>query len=397
MTKRLLNRLQSAWEDPAITLQMGDTRVNLGQGPVQATVTITKPRLMTNFLLNPSLTFGEGYMSGEIQVTGDLLSVLEGYYKATVRLQKGPTLSTLAAWRKRSAKIKPQTAIQNARRHYDVGNDFYKLWLDPTMAYTCAYFLRDTDSLEQAQRQKFELVCRKSRLQPGHSIIDIGCGWGGLIFHAVERYGVTATGVVAAVEQGQYIMAEAKRRGIADKVHVIIGDWRQAAGQYDRVFSVGITEHVGERHYGEFFQKYHDLLKEDGIGFLHTIGAQNPHHTADPWLTKYIFPGGHLPLLEQLATAARSSGFFIVDTEDIWQHYSLTLHHWATNFAAARAEVVEMFDEEFARMWELYLLGCEAGFRWGGLHLWQLVFTASKKAPWPLNREVNGGKKEHVD
>lgn len=384
-----IKSVQQSWAGPAITVKVQDKEFVIGQGTPQTTVTFHNSKLLKKLALSPSLTFGEGYMDGDIEIEGSIMDILQGFYLSSKALHAHPHLRHLTGFLKnRQERINKKEAIANAQHHYDIGNDFYKLWLDKTLAYTCAYFTHQDDSLEQAQRQKFELICRKIRLQEGHSLMDIGCGWGGFIFHAVEKYNVTATGVVAAKEQGEYIRREAKRRGIEDKVNVIIDDWRQATGTYDRVVSIGVMEHVGEAQYPEYFGMYKKLLKEDGIAFLHTIGRMESQ-TDDPWIRKYIFPGGHLPTLASLSDHAAQQRFVITDVENLWQHYAKTLAFWKENFEEHVPEITEMFDERFIRMWRLYLLGSEAGFRWGGIHLWQIVLIPSKNNSWPLNREVN--------
>lgn len=384
-----INFVEKSWKGPALNIVVKDNQRKIGQGEAKTTIIFHNPKLLKKLATSPSMTFGEGYMSGEIEIQGSLMDVLEGYYKSAEALSVHPQIKILDWIRNsHSEKTKEKQAIDNARHHYDIGNDFYKLWLDKSLAYTCAYFANENDSLETAQKQKFELVLRKARVQEGQSIIDIGCGWGGLIFHAVENYNVTATGVVAAKEQGSYILEEAKRRGVEDKVNIIIGDWREATGTYDRVISVGLFEHVGEAQYPEFFKLYKKLLKPDGVAFVHTIGHVSDQ-SDNPWIRKYIFPGGHLPTLKSLSSHASQQGFVVTDAENLWQHYAKTLNHWTKNFEKHIPEITEMFDEQFIRMWRLYLEGSEAAFRWGGTYLWQMVLIPSKNAKWPLNREVD--------
>lgn len=389
-----VSHLKSVWKGPAFTLHVEDTTETIGQGEVKATVTVKNPAIMKHIVSNPSLAVGEAYMDGDLKIEGDLLSLLQGFYETGQALSNASILKKIKSLTNIIPKKIPQNdAIENARHHYDIGNDFYKLWLDSSLAYTCAYYANENDDLHTAQVQKFELVCRKARMQPGQSIIDLGCGWGGLIFHAVENFGVTATGVVAAKEQAAYIEAEAKRRGLQDKVKVQCTDWRQATGTYDRVVSVGMLEHVGLRQYEEFFTLVNNMLKEDGIAFVHSIGRMKPSKGSDPWINKYIFPGYFVPAVEEMAHFAAAAGLNITDIENLWQHYTKTLTHWAENYDKHRQEIIAMYDDKFDRMWWLYLLGSIAAFKWGGLHLWQMVMTKNKQVKWPLQREVGVGKK----
>ncbi len=321
-------------------------------------------------------------MRGDIIVEGSLLALLQGWYASKIRI-----LRWLPHWRLTQRRaISPKRGVRNAQHHYDIGNDFYKLWLDPSLTYSCAYFPRGTETLEEAQFQKRELLCKKLRLEPGHTVLDIGCGWGALLFHAAEHYGVTVTGITPAREQVAHITAEAKRRNLSDRVSVIHGEWRDLKGTYDRIVSVGMFEHVGRTQYIEFLQRWRALLRDDGVSLLHTIGYHGTG-TTEPWINKYIFPGGYLPALTEIVGPAEATDLRLYRAENLRPHYAETLKHWSTHFTAAREQVVSMFDEQFARMWWLYLQGSEAGFRWGGLELWQLELYGPE-AKLPLDRNL---------
>ncbi len=279
-------------------------------------------------------------------------------------------------------------AISNARHHYDLGNDFYRLWLDPSLTYSCAYFLRDTDDLATAQQQKLELLCQKARLAPGHTLLDIGCGWGSLLIHAARHYGVQATGVTPAKEQADYIEALAQREGLAKRIRVLRTGWRAIEGKFDRIISVGMFEHVGVKQYQQFFHHWRELLADGGLSILHCIGHTRPA-PIDPWIDKYIFPGGCLPTLTQIAQLSAEAGLCVLDVENLKQHYAQTLDHWIENFNSAIEPIVASRGSEFARMWSLYLHGSQAGFRSGDLQLWQTVLAKDHDHPWPLNRQIN--------
>lgn len=387
----VLNHLKRHWTGPAIRVRVaGSPETILGHGEARTILTWQRPQPLA-ILRSSSLAFGEAYMRGDVVIEGDLLDVLHGYMLTSDRLGASWVGKAERLVGRVSRTTSPARAVANAQHHYDIGNDFYVLWLDPTRTYSCAYYVREQDSLAQAQQQKLELICRKLRLQAGQSLLDIGCGWGALMFHAVVHYQVTATGLTASNEQADYIERRAAELGVQDKVQVRRGDWRELDGTYDRVVSVGMFEHVGELQYAAFFARWRALLAPDGVSLLHTIGRLR-RGPSDPWIKKYIFPGGYLPTLPELAHHASATGLVVADLENLRQHYELTLQAWAANFDKARDEVVAMFDEQFARMWWFYLQGAEAGFRWGGLQLWQMVLLGKELKNWPLDREVGVGR-----
>ena len=383
--KAILTKLQSRWQGPAIEIVIKGKGYQLGQGVAKTKLIIHNPAVLRRLPISPSLAFGEAYMSGDIEIQGSLLDILEGFHTS-----KGffPPAARAMSELVGNLRISRKSATHNAQHHYDISNDFYALWLGKERVYSCAYFLNENDDIDSAQKQKLELLCRKARLQPGNTLLDIGCGWGGLMFHAVKNYGVTATGITPANEQANFIEAKAKQEGLQDKIKVIRGDWRQLEGKYDRIISVGMFEHVGKRQYAAFFKKWRELLADDGVSLLHTIGRMSPMG-GDPWINKYIFPGGYLPSPDQMTLPIAKQGMLVTDVENLWHHYDLTLQRWLANFENHLPEVRDMFDEKFIRMWRLYLAGSMASFRWGKIHLWQMVMLPSKTSPWPLNREVN--------
>jgi cyclopropane-fatty-acyl-phospholipid synthase len=386
----IVKRLQRNWNGPAFRLVVGKKEYEIGQGEAILVVTLKDSRVITSIALSPSLGFGEAYMNGDAKVEGDIMKLFQGFQQSPNIV---PGFIRRVKRYLRYAPISVGGAERNAQHHYDIGNDFYGLWLDSTRTYTCAYFLHEDDSLEDAQYQKNDLVCKKVRLESGMKLLDIGCGWGGAIFHAAQYYGADVTGVTPAKEQAAFIKEKAEKLGIADRVHVIVADWRELEKldmntKFDRIISIGMFEHVGRAQFARFFSIWKRLLADDGISLLHTIGATNDGNSGqDPWIQKYIFPGGYIPLLREVIRGACRADLQVVDCENLWQHYAKTLHHWNANVEARKKEVVDMFDEDFYRMWTLYLQTCEAGFIWGDLQLYQTVLLG-KDATWPLNREV---------
>jgi cyclopropane-fatty-acyl-phospholipid synthase len=387
MENIVLRYLQRVWRGPAFTVQAGKHAAVIGQGTAKTRMIMKKSSLLGKLPFSPSLVFGQAYMRGDIEIEGSLPDILRGFYQTGEHAQPTWLAALTRLGQKLGGPVSVRNAVTNARHHYDVGNDFYRLWLDPSLTYSCAYFTKDNDTLAAAQQRKLELVCRKVRLQPGHSLLDIGCGWGSLLWHAAEKYGAHVTGITPSREQANYIRNKIREKGLTSQVRVIEGDWRRLSGSYDRLISIGMFEHVGLQHYRLFFQQWRDLMKRGGISLLHTIGRVSPQRP-DPWIRKYIFPGGYLPALADVVTEVSRQDMIIADVENLWQHYVKTLAAWSDGFTQHRRQIAKMYNEELARMWWLYLQGSEAGFRWGGLQLWQFVIVKDKSSAWPLNREI---------
>jgi len=387
LTDQVIRQLSKQWERPAVRVNVKGRSYEIGEGGDDLLeVRVHRPRVLARIARSPSLGFGEGYMAGDIEVNGSLMNLLHGAYVNFPDSAGGRVRSVVE--RMLASPITARgRAVANAKHHYDLGNDFYRLWLDQSLTYSCAYFLRDQDELERAQRQKLELLCRKARVEPGQHLLDIGCGWGSLLFHAARHHGMRVTGVTPAGEQADYIEREAKRLSLDDRVHVHRGDWRDLRGQFDRIISIGMFEHVGREHYPSFFRRWHDLLTPGGLSVLQTIGRMAPQRP-DPWIRRYIFPGGYLPTLTQITSNSADTSLWVSDVENLRWHYARTLACWAANFDKARDRIAAERDECFVRMWWLYLQASEAAFRWGGLHLWQVVLAKDESAPCPLNREV---------
>ncbi len=342
--------------------------------------------------MNPDLVLGEAFMDGSITVeNGDIYDFLELCLMNLSwdlpdhwiqRLQ-----GRLRRWGRGIAQYNPiGKAQQNVAHHYDLSDTLYDLFLDNDRQYSCAYYATGNESLEQAQDYKKRHIAAKLLLKPEHKVLDIGSGWGGLGLYLAEISGADVTGVTLSVEQHKVSQDRAKEHGVADRVRYKLQDYRHEENTYDRIVSVGMFEHVGVGHYEEFFRKIKDLLAEDGVALLHTIGLADGPGATNPWLAKYIFPGGYTPALSEIVPVIERVGLYITDIEILRLHYASTLRDWRRQFNMNRDKVREIYDERFCRMWDFYLAGCEAAFRYGGQLNFQIQLSRKQDAV-PLTRD----------
>lgn len=340
-----------------------------------ASLHIHDDRFWDRVISQRQLGFGESYMDGwwDCEHLDEMLTrIIESGVVSEIR--PGVKVTTMAA---RSWVLNRQTqrrAARNARHHYDIGNDLYVRMLDPRMVYSCAYW-QDADDLATAQEAKLDLVCRKLRLESGMTILDIGCGWGGFLEYAARTYGVTGVGISPAANQ----VAVARERCRDLPVTIEQTDYRQIKGTFDRIVSIGMMEHVGPRNLKAFFSLCDRRLSRDGLMLHHTIGSTVSKHHTDPFFERYIFPGGVVPSLAQMARGAESQ-WVIEDVHNFGPDYDRTLRSWAANVEAAWVDLPN-YDEHFRRMWRYYLLSSAAGFRARTLQLWQVVFRRTGRAP----------------
>lgn len=347
--------------------------------------------------LNPDLVLGEGYMDGSIMLErGSIDDLLElvGRNLAHRPPPSGP-LAALARLANRSgARQSRARARRNVAHHYDLSESLYRLFLDQDMQYSCAYFADQNAPLEEAQRAKVNHILAKLDLRPGQRLLDIGCGWGGLALAAARRFGVDVTGVTLSSEQLAVAQRRAADEGLDGQVRFELTDYRKVTGKFDRIVSVGMFEHVGPKHYSEFFSTVNRLLTEDGVALLHTIGARIDAGGVNSWMEKYIFPGGYIPTLSDASTAIERTGLWITDVEVLRLHYAHTLKHWLERFRANRSIVLDIYDERFCRMWEFYLAACAMAFRHGSLMVMQIQLSKTVDA-LPITRGYMNGV-EHV-
>jgi cyclopropane-fatty-acyl-phospholipid synthase len=336
-------------------------------------------------LMNPDLGFGDGYSDGRIEFKGDLKAFLE----ATFRAPKSPFIEALrrclTGWRLRPSANSLKRSRHNISHHYDLGNEFYRLWLDEQMVYTCAYFPTPDATLEEAQAAKMDHVCRKVWLRPGETVVEAGCGWGSLARHMAKHYGVRVKAFNISHEQIRYAQDRAKAEGLDGLVEYVEDDYRNIAGRFDAFVSVGMLEHVGAEHYRQLGGVIRRCLKPDGRGLIHSIGRNFPEPTS-PWLEKRIFPGSYMPSLREMTAVFESTGFSILDVENLRRHYAKTLDHWLQRFEAAADRVEKMFDKRLVRAYRLYLAASMVSFNVGTMQLFQVVFAAAANNDLPWTR-----------
>lgn len=387
-TQLLLNAIGFGFRGGTLKFTAGARSWSLGDGHPLAEVRLHHPRVLRRILRQPGLMLGETYMDrGWEPGDGGLLRVLEVGVRFEEHLERilrsVPGLALLGHVREWNP---PAISRRNAEHHYNLDAELYHRFLDDGMFYSCAYFQQPDMSLEAAQQAKCALIARKLDLRPGAQVLDIGCGWGGLAIHLARECGARVTGITLSSEQLTAAQRRVAALGLQRQITLQLADYRHIQGQFDAVVSVGMFEHVGRPHYQEFFRRVHTLLKPDGNALIHTIGRLTPPGVGNAWIRKHIFPGGYVPAASEAIAAQEASGLLLTDLE-IWRlHYALTLQHWNARFQAARGDFANKLGERFCRMWEFYLQGCEAAFRWGSLAVFHLQLSAALDR-LPLTRD----------
>ncbi|MBX9926123.1 MAG: cyclopropane-fatty-acyl-phospholipid synthase family protein [Hyphomicrobiaceae bacterium] len=359
-------------------------------GP-NVTMKLTDPKLYRALFFNPELHAGEAYMDGRMSFPGSSLrDFLTLFSMNRLSLGNQPHQKVLRGVSRRLKAFQQANPLgkaqENVAHHYDLGNAFYEMFLDRELFYSCAYFREPGETLEAAQRNKCRLIAAKLDLKPGQRVLDIGCGWGGMARYLAQVADVHVTGVTLSKEQHALANARTQAAGLTDRVKIELIDYRQVTEKFDRIVSVGMFEHVGVRHYGEFFAKINDLMTDDGLMLLHSIGKMSPPGTASPWLRKYIFPGAYSPALSEVFPATENNQLWVTDVEFLRVHYATTLKHWHERFEARRPEVATMYDEKFCRMWEFYLISAEMMFRTGAQEVFHMQLSKKRDAA-PIVRD----------
>jgi len=389
LEQRLLQRLLQSLGNPSLGVELWDgVRIEMNPPP-EAVLRINDRAALYRLLYKPLLTFGELYSAGRLDIRGDLVRALELVYPGLrhLDLHAGP-LARMArrVLQKRANPNSLSHSRQNIHAHYDLGNEFYSLWLDRDYTqYTCAYYPTPDATLEAAQQAKLELVCRKLALKPGETVLEAGSGWGGLARYFARHHGVKVRSYNISREQVAYARARAEAEGFGDAIEYIEDDYRNATGSYDVFVSVGMLEHVGTANYGTLGGVIDRCLKADGRGLIHSIGQDFPR-PLNEWIERYIFPGAYPPTLREMMAIFEPSGFSVVDVENLRPHYAQTLRHWLERFDAHEAQVADMFDAAFVRAWRLYLSGSVAAFTAGALQLFQVLFKRPDCTALPMTR-----------
>ena len=364
------------------------------RGP-SVTIRLHDRALHSKLLLNPRLAVGEAYMDGSLTVENatvyDFLD-LYGLNTGTGTMNALDRWWTRARllWRRFQQANPLHRARENVAHHYDLSPALYDLFLDHNRQYSCAYFMSPDDSLDQAQENKLRHIAAKLCLErPGMKVLDIGCGWGGMSLHLAKQAGADVTGITLSTEQHDHAVATAAVRGLAARTDFRLCDYREHQGRYDRIVSVGMFEHVGTPNYHTFFQKVHDLLADDGVALIHTISHMDAPYPTNPWLQKYIFPGGYSPALSEILPAIEAANLWVTDIEVLRLHYAETLRHWRERFMAKWDEAERLYDARFCRMWEFYLAACEMTFRRQGHMVAQIQLSRQPEAV-PVTRDYIG-------
>ena len=381
--KAILHFLDRFDETPFL-VKIREEEYTIGHGNPRFSIIFKKEPDLKEMITSTSLALGEAYMRGDLEIDGDLYQALYyflgqmGNFSVDTRVLRKLMFPSLG---RRKQK-------EDVASHYDLGNDFYSLWLDETLNYSCGYFENEQDTLFDAQKKKTQRILEKLYLKEGMELLDIGCGWGYLLIEAAKKYKIRGTGITLSREQQQGFEKRIREEGLEDYLHAELMDYRDLAGygkKFDRVVSVGMLEHVGRDHYELFFQCIKRAMKPGGVFLLHFISALE-EHPGDPWMKKYIFPGGVIPSLREITSLSAKYRFYLLDAESLRRHYNKTLLCWDKNFNEHRREIEERFGETFSRMWDLYLCACASTFQNGIIDLHQLLFTNG------INNELQIGR-----
>jgi cyclopropane-fatty-acyl-phospholipid synthase len=379
---QLMSALLRSMGEPPVRIELwnGD-EVGCTKGKEVARIRIANRKSLLKLVVDPEFQFGECFTEGTLRVEGDLVKLLavlmRGLNKYTSAVRQ------FIDWSRRRHTNTVADSRDNIHAHYDLGNDFYKLWLDPQLAYTCAYFPTPSTTLAAAQVAKMDLVCRKLRLQPGETVVEAGCGWGALALHMAANFGVKVKAFNISHEQMEYARQRARAEGLGDCVEFIEDDYRNISGNFDAFVSVGMLEHVGRENYRELGTIIDKALSTNGRGLIHSIGLVRPA-PLNAWIERRIFPGANPPSLREMLEVLEVPGFSVLDVENLRLHYALTLKYWRENYENAIAEVTRMYGEKFVRIWRVYLSGSQAAFETGQLQLFQVVFARqyTNEVPW---------------
>lgn len=387
INKNIVKSIAEHLSDKPFDLEYWDGEIiKYGEGEPEFKLIIKNFPSKKELLSDPSVALGEAYMKGDIDIEGDLQKFFESIIRNKDSFMNKNTVFRLASKIKAPSLMKSKKDIAH---HYDIGNDFYSLWLDKTMSYSCGYFKNPTDTLYDAQMNKIHHILKKLNLKEGQHLLDIGCGWGYLIIEAAKLYNVKALGITLSEEQFKKAKERIKQEGLEDLVDVKLMDYRNLEKsnlEFDRIVSVGMAEHVGHTNLPLFFKNVDSVLKESGLFLLHNI-TNLVETEGNKWITTYIFPGGYLPTLREELNIAADINFRTLDVESLRLHYMKTLEEWCKNFMNHLDEERDMFDDEFLRMWHLYLATCAAAFHYWDIDIHQILFSKGINNTLPMTRK----------
>ena len=336
-------------------------------------------------LLYPDLYFGEAYTNGSLVIENGTITefldiVLKNIGKKHINIYSKIFNKIKGTYKHLTNFNKGIKSKQNVAHHYDISEKLYDLFLDLNRQYSCAYFKNESDTLEEAQNNKIDHIIKKLNIKPNQKVLDIGSGWGTLAINIAQKTKASVTGITLSENQLEFSKNKVKELNLGNQVDFKLLDYRDLNEKYDKIVSVGMFEHVGRKFYKTYFNNVYKLLKDRGIALIHTIGSSNPPRDPQPWITKYIFPGGYTPSLSELAKPIENSGLVISDIEVLRMHYAYTLKHWKERFLSKKETVLELFDEKFLRMWEFYLASCEMAFKWGDQVVFQMQLIKKHSA-----------------
>ena len=384
LKENLMVKALNKFDDICFLVIVDGEEYKIGEGEPTFTAKFKESIPVSKLLSSTSLALGEAYMSGNLEIEGDLYHALDYFMSEMDKF----SIDKKAMKKLIFTSISKKNQEKEVRSHYDIGNDFYKLWLDETMSYSCGYFLNDNDTLYQAQVNKVDYILKKLYLKEGMTLLDIGCGWGFLLIEAAKKYKIHGTGITLSVEQYNEFRRRIVDEGLEDYLEVKLMDYRDLKNsdlKFDRVVSVGMLEHVGRDNYQLFIDCVNTVLKPHGLFLLHFISGLK-EHPGDPWIKKYIFPGGVIPSLREIMNCLAEDNFHTLDVENLRNHYNRTLLCWEKNYKEHIDEVREMFDEEFVRMWDLYLSACAAMFHNGIIDIHQILVSKGVNNDLPIVR-----------